>query len=80
MHFMATRAIKPWVPKPVEVTSDPEIMGGMPCVGGTRVPAETILDYIRHGSGVEEIVGDYPYLPFGAVDAVMRWARAEGRL
>ncbi len=55
-------------------------MGGMPCVGGTRVPAETVLAYLREGAGVEEIVGDYPYLPLGAVDAVMRWARTAGKL
>lgn len=77
---MATRTIKPWVPKPVEVTSDPDIMGGMPCVGGMRVPAETIIDYFRHGAGVEKIVGDYPHLPVGAVDAVMPWARALGKI
>jgi uncharacterized protein (DUF433 family) len=62
------------------VVSDPEILGGMPVVSGTRVPAETILAYIRKGAGVEEIVGDYPYLPLGAREAVEYWARETGRL
>jgi uncharacterized protein (DUF433 family) len=67
-------------PRLVEVSCDPEIMGGWPCVSGTRIPAETILLYIKDGASVEEIVGDYPSLPFGGVDAVRRWAEREGKL
>lgn len=55
-------------------------MGGWPCVSGTRIPAETILLYIKDGADIEEIVGDYPSLPFGGVDAVRRWAEREGKL
>lgn len=64
----------------VSVVSDPKILGGMPVVSGTRVPAETILAYIRRKAGVEEIVGDYPYLPLGAREAVEYWARETGKL
>lgn len=67
-------------PRPVEVVCDPEIMGGEPTVSGTRILAETILLYIKDGDDVREIVGDYPSLPFGGIDAVKRWARATGRL
>lgn len=67
-------------PRTVEVTSDPQIMGGWPCVSGTRIPAETILLYIKDGADIEEIVGDYPSLPFGGVDAVRRWAEREGKI
>ena len=76
---MATLLNANWDNAPVEVTSDPEIMGGMPCVAGTRVPAETILAYLKEGAEVFEIVSDYPYLPLGAVPAVERWARANGK-
>ena len=67
-------------PRVVKVVCDPDIMGGSPCVGGTRILAETILLYIRDGASVEEIVGDYPSLPFGGVDAVRLWATREGKL
>lgn len=77
---MATLLRPPHVPRVVDVTSDPQIMGGWPCVSGTRIPAETILLYIKDGASVEEIVGDYPSLPFGGVDAVRRWAEREGKL
>lgn len=62
-----------------EVICTPGIMGGMPCISGTRVPAETILDSINHGEWVEEIHDAYPYLPLGSVEAVVRWAKANGR-
>ena len=76
---MASLAPPP-VKLPVEVVSDPEIMGGRPTVSGTRILAETILLYIKDGAGVEEIVGDYPSLPLGGIDAVTRWARNYGML
>jgi uncharacterized protein (DUF433 family) len=54
-------------------------MGGWPCVAGTRVPAETILACINAGETVYDIYCGYPYLPFGAVDAVVEWAKANDR-
>lgn len=77
---MATIALTPRQTGSVEVVSNPEIMGGWPCVAGTRIPAETILVYIRQGASVREIVDDYPTLPLGGVDAVRRWAEREGKL
>lgn len=64
----------------VEVTCDPEIMGGWPCVSGTRIPAETILLYLKDGASVREIVSDYPTLPLGGIEAVRAWAEREGKL
>lgn len=67
------------VPAKVEITCTPNIMGGMPCVDGTRVPAETILACINAGETVFEILRAYPYLPMGSVEAVVDWALANGR-
>lgn len=63
---------------PAEVTSNAEIMGGMPCVRGTRVPAETIVLELRAGSSDEEIFHHYPSLPIDGIDAVRRWAAEQG--
>jgi uncharacterized protein (DUF433 family) len=59
---------------PAEVTSNPEIMGGMPCVRGTRVPAATIVMELRAGSSDVDIFHHYPSLPIDGIDAVRRWA------
>lgn len=66
------------LPEKVEVVSTPGIMGGTPCISGTRVPAETIRKYLAVGDSRREIFADYPYLPVGAVEAVIDWAKANG--
>jgi uncharacterized protein (DUF433 family) len=59
-----------------EVVSDPSVMSGDPVVRGTRVPAETILSYLRAGHSPQEIFQDYPSLPVDGINAVIRWAEA----
>ena len=59
-----------------EVVSDPSIMSGEPVVRGTRVPARTIMAYLRGGYDARQIFEDYPNLPVEGIDAVMRWAEA----
>jgi uncharacterized protein (DUF433 family) len=60
---------------PVTITSKPEIMGGTPCVDGTRVPAETIVACINAGMSEAEILSHYTWLPMRAIDAVAKWAQ-----
>jgi uncharacterized protein (DUF433 family) len=69
---MPTRLKTPQVP--ARVISDPSVMGGMPVVRGTRVPAETIVEYLRAGSSAAEIFRDYPSLPLDGINAVIAWA------
>jgi uncharacterized protein (DUF433 family) len=59
-----------------EVIRDPAIMSGEPTVSGTRILAETVLSYLRHGSSAQAIFRDYPSLPVDGIDAVTRWAEA----
>jgi uncharacterized protein (DUF433 family) len=63
---------------PAEVTSNPDIVGGMPCVSGTRVPAMTIVAELRGGMSDSDIFDGYPSLPFDGIDAVREWAEANG--
>ncbi len=46
-------------PPPV-VHSDPEIMGGTPVFVGTRVPFQTLLDYLEAGDPLGEFLDDFP--------------------
>lgn len=59
---------------PAEVVSDLSVMSGEPVVRGTRVPAETIVAYLRAGRSKVEIFEDYPTLPIDGVEAVVQWA------
>lgn len=42
------------------VNIDPEIMGGTPVFTGTRVPVQTLFDYLEGGDTLEEFLDDFP--------------------
>jgi uncharacterized protein (DUF433 family) len=42
------------------VYSDPDILGGTPVFMGTRVPIETLLDYLEAGDSVDEFLDHFP--------------------
>ena len=58
---------------PAQVVSDQSVLGGTPVVRGTRVPAETILAYLRAGRSPQQIFEDYPSLPVDGIGAVIAW-------
>ena len=41
------------------VTVDTEIMHGTPCFAGTRVPVQTLLDYIEDGDTLDSFLSDF---------------------
>jgi uncharacterized protein (DUF433 family) len=42
------------------ISVDPEIMHGTPCFTGTRVPVQTLLDYIEEGDTLDRFLADFP--------------------
>ena len=46
--------------QPVAVVSDPEIMNGMPCFRGTRVPFKNLIDYVEGGHTLGEFLRQFP--------------------
>jgi len=46
--------------QPQVVHSDPEILGGTPVFVGTRVPFQTLIDYLEEGSSLAEFLDDFP--------------------
>lgn len=59
------------------IVRDSTIMSGEPVVRGTRVPAMTIVAYLRAGRTTREIFEDYPTLPVDGIDAIVHWADEE---
>ena len=45
---------------PVAVHCDPQVMGGTPVFVGTRVPFQTLLDYLEGGEPIAEFLEDFP--------------------
>ncbi len=46
--------------KPTVVHSDPEILGGTPVFFGTRVPLQTLFDYLEGGETLDEFLRQFP--------------------
>lgn len=44
------------------VTTDPEIMGGVPVFAGTRVPISTVLSSLASGIDLDRLKASYPFL------------------
>lgn len=42
------------------VHSDPEILGGTPVFAGTRVPVQSLFDYLEGGETLDEFLHQFP--------------------
>jgi uncharacterized protein (DUF433 family) len=42
------------------LTSDPSILGGTVVFRGTRVPVQTLVDYLPDGFSIEQFLGFFP--------------------
>ena len=42
------------------VSCSPDVMGGAPCFAGTRVPVQTLLDYLEAGESINEFLEGFP--------------------
>jgi uncharacterized protein (DUF433 family) len=42
------------------IIKDREILGGVPVFGGTRVPVQTMFDYLEGGESLEEFLAGLP--------------------
>ncbi len=68
-------------PAPVaQVTVDPEVHGGVPCVGAGRWPIAYILEKLASGLTIERLIRDYPDLTLADVQlalAAAAWVMRE---
>jgi uncharacterized protein (DUF433 family) len=56
------------------ITVDHRIMGGVPCVAGTRIPVATVVGLVANGLTIDEIVAEYPQLTAADVQACLGYA------
>lgn len=57
-----------------KIVSNPEILGGKPCIAGTRISVEIILEWIASGANIDAIISKYPYLAKEAVKQAIIYA------
>lgn len=56
------------------IVTDPEILGGKPCVRGTRISVELILELVASGATREEILAAHPQVTNEGLTAALKYA------
>jgi uncharacterized protein (DUF433 family) len=57
------------------ITVNPNIHFGKPCVAGTRIPVQSVLELVREGLSFAEIIQDYyPNLEIQDIQACLQYA------
>ena len=64
---------------PSPVRSDPAVMGGTLVFRGSRVPFQTLLDYLDDAYTLDEFLGLFPSVDRGDADEYLRLARGDAR-
>lgn len=62
--------------RPSVIVSDPEILGGTPCFRGTRVPVDSLIDYLEAGDTLDEFLDNFPSVSREAAIAALEKAKA----
>ena len=57
------------------ITIDKEIMHGRPCFTGTRVPVQTLIDFLETGDSIDGFLTVYPYIPRERIHAFLELSK-----
>ena len=63
-------------PKQPLITSTPDILGGTPVFRGTRVPVQTLIEYLEGGQTIDEFLDGFPTVTREQVIAFLEEATA----
>ena len=57
------------------ICRDPGVMGGTPVFCGTRVPVQTLLDYLEAGESIDQFLEGFPSVTRAQVIAFLEEAK-----
>ena len=66
-----------WYPSAVRfdrISTDPERMGGVPCIRGLRFPVATVVAMVADGMSFEQILSEHPDLEEEDIREALRYA------
>lgn len=58
------------------ISVDHQVMGGVPCIRGTRIPVTTVVGMVAEGMSTDEILSEFPQLSMEDVREALRYAAA----
>lgn len=61
---------------PSLITSTPDILGGTPVFRGTRVPVQTLIEYLEGGQTIDDFLEGFPTVTREQVIAFLEEAKA----
>jgi uncharacterized protein (DUF433 family) len=56
------------------IVSDPAILGGKPCIRGSRMSVEFMLELVASGASRDDILKAYPHLTVEDIEEAVRYA------
>ena len=56
------------------ISIDPERLSGTPCFAGTRVPVQTLIDYLKGGDTIVDFLDDFPSVTRDQAEALLQLA------
>jgi uncharacterized protein (DUF433 family) len=62
-----------------QISLTPGVRSGKPCVAGTRITVQDVLEYLASGMTEAQILADFPALPSDSIRAVLAFAAARER-
>jgi len=57
------------------ISCSPDVMGGTPVFSGTRVPVQTLLDYLEGGESIDGFLAGFPTVSRDQVVAFLEQAK-----
>ena len=57
------------------IISNPDILGGKPCIKGTRISVELIMDWLGTGGNIQTIAAKHPLLTEENVMEAIRFSK-----
>jgi len=65
--------MEPWIIR------DPAVLGGKPCIRGTRISVDFLLELVASGASKDDILSAYPQISADALAAAFQYAAASLR-
>ena len=59
------------------ITASPDVMGGTPVFANTRVPVQTLLDYLKAGESIDDFLDGFPTVTKEQVIAFLQEAEEQ---
>ena len=57
------------------ISTAPDVLGGTPVFAGTRVPVQTLLDYLKAGETIDDFLDGFPSVSRDQVIAFLEMAK-----